>query len=275
MSKIIYNDLIRKYQTSITHTEDDPSDSFTAITSVDKVANRSLLDSYRFTATGAIFSPSAHTITINLSSDMETMSAFAIMNYSYLRFSISSFTLKDLNGFEITRSNEVETTQVRYVNGVRRETNVYTFDAISTVREIEIEFINTEPSPSDEQFEIGRFYAGQAIDINIKPSSLNYSFKALGEKVRTDYGQVYANENNSYMLAKFTSTATKESTVVSDYFNLNYISANSDPIIFIPQETEDILLYGTQEKTNVTKCLMAKDDNEWTYETSFQLEEEF
>jgi hypothetical protein len=259
-----------------THTENDPGASFTALTSIERLYDRSPETSYDFEPTADIFSPYQHTITIDLDSEMPTFDTFAILNYSDLRFVLVSVTFKNSVGTEIPRSNETQIDYERTINGVNKDSKVYLFDQVVGVREIEIVVWNTEPE-TDEFFSIGTVFAGNRIEFGIQAGSLSYSFATQGSKQFTNGGQVVASRNNARLIADFKTTKTPETTVVSDFFQLNYDASVSEPLIFIPQTSESILIYGTQKKPNRTVILPARDTDsgEWLYQTIFQIEEEF
>ena len=77
------------------------------------------------------------------------------------------------------------------------------------------------------------------------------------------------------MVPAFTTTATKETDLINKYIDINYVSSTSEPVIFIPVETQGFIVYGSQKKPNSSKPVEALDSGEWKYETDFRLEEEF
>lgn len=272
MSKIVYKNLLKNNVSSVTHTS--TTGTITAVTNLSNIYDRARLKSYQYTisTTGP-----THTITITMTNTV-TMSSFAILNFStlYNTLPAATITLKDSVDATITKTNEVELTSTRSVQGVSYTDYLTFFDTEANVKKIEISFLTTETSGST--LSIGTIYAGVDFDIDIKPNSLGYTFGADGDKQRTDGGQIIASQNNSYLKAKFTVAAELESAVRSNHFNLNYVSSVSEPIIFVPQTSGSIILYGTQEKTNSSKPVMKNDGDanpEWYYETSYQLEEEF
>lgn len=272
MSKLVYKNLLKDNVSSVTHTS--TTGTITAVTPLANIYDRSRLKSYQYTI--STVAPT-HTITITLT-DTVTISSFAILNFStlYNTLPAATITLKDSVDATITKTNETEQTGTRIVQGVSYSDYITFFDDEANVKKIEISFLTTETSGST--LSIGTIYAGVDFDVNVKPGSLSYTFGADGDKQRTDGGQIIASQNNSYLKAKFTVAAELETNLIANHFNLNYVASVSEPVIFVPQSSSEIILYGTQEKPNTAKPVMKNDGDstpEWYYETSYQLEEEF
>jgi|GEM_PF-5250967 hypothetical protein len=274
MSKIIYNDGISEYAT-ITHTTS--SGTITEITDPENIANRAVLNGYEY----SISTPNSGTSTITIgwtNPDYPTCSAVGLIGlYSDIDES-ANITIKTYNSslVLVDTITTIAAQRTRIINDLEYNDFLFTFDE-QEVRQIKIEYDNsiTVTLPQINPY-IGKVYVGKTLDVDVKPSSIKYSFGTQGDKQRTLGGQIYASTNNSYLRASFTTTAIAETSVVSTYFNLNYIDSISEPLIFAPQSGGNILLYGTQEKpsnTSVTSPI-GKQDGEWLYETSFQIEEE-
>lgn len=254
---------------SIVHTVD--IGTYTENTPINNLLERSLLKRYEFTHSASAFK--THTLTITLT-DVTNVSLICVKDSRNI--SAAPIVLKDSGGISQTIDNLQSSESRRIIDGISYNTVTYNFDEVSDVKTIEVQFFTQSSSPvSDEDCTISGLYVSQnSENIKIKPTSLGYTFKTQGVKKRTHGGQVIASRNISYMVAKFTATATDETDVIQKYFNLNYESSVSEPLIFIPQAGENIMLYGTQAIPNTTKCLLAKNGTDWLYETSFTIEEE-
>lgn len=273
MSLIINQNLLKDNVSSVTHTENETFGSFVANTPLSSLYDRSTRSAYEFTTSGAIYDPETHVITINLT-DTVTISSLSLLNHTATAF----FQWHDFKLYsgatERTISNETSYTYNLNRSGVASGDDelytVKTFDPVS-INKIEIYFWTT----ASFDYKIGEVYAGVYNEINIKPSSLLYTFASQGVKLKSEGNQVYAERNQSYMEVSFTTTATKETNVVSSYFNINYESSISEPLIFVPDSGQDIVLYGTQEKCASIRAIQGKKDNEWLYEATYKLVEEF
>lgn len=277
MSSILYKDVVHSGKVdTITHTS--TSGTVTAVTSINNALTRSFLQSYEYTISGLYSGTS--TIQLNLTSPYPSVSSLAIVgSYQYIAYN-QNLRIELLNISDtVLYATGVPTSRTRYVNGETIRDSVWIFDAVNSVAKIKIIY--------DDQYEvlsplinpkIGKIFVGDYFDIDVKPSTLKYTFSSEGEKVRTDGGQIYAAQNNSYLKTSFTCTPQLQSEVVSNHFDLNYFSSVSEPIIFLPQTSGDIIFYGTQEKPCTSRPAMknsGESSPEWYLETSFQLEEEF
>ncbi|MCW8961218.1 MAG: hypothetical protein OQK29_06620 [Ignavibacteriaceae bacterium] len=271
MSVIIHNNKFEDNIASTSHTVS--SSSVTADTPLDNIFDRSVVKRYDFTSGSTSLT---HTLTINLT---DAVSATRFYMPSFIHQNLTSFFVPTIKLYDsslalLTSVNTPLITTVRTINGEYYRNFIYSFDE-SDIKRVELSFTNSTSLSSY----IGLVYLGEHLDLNVSPSSVNYSFGSQGNKQRTQGGQVIAGTTNAYMKASFRTTVKKESEQVSDYFNLNYNSSTGKPIVFIPNESpadanNAILLYGTQERLNSSKMVVGKKDNEWLYETQFSIEEE-
>lgn len=271
MSKLIQKSVFDNNIASTAHTAS--SGTVTAVRPLANIYDRSVLKAYEFSESHTGLT--THTITITLT-NTASIKSLALLDMSSTNLGLQSITFKNSGSAVISVTNEQLTTRTREIESLTLVTNVYTYDPIPNVKSIEIAYLIADST--GDTMQIGGVMAAEdAIDFNIKPKTLKYQFAAQGNKKRTEGGQIVASKNNSYMKASFTTTATSETDVINNYFDINYTSSVSEPIIFIPKEGEGILLYGTQEKLNSTSMIEAKDDasGDWCYETQFNLEEEF
>ena len=267
MSILYTNNNVISNISSITHTVD--TGTVTSETALSNIAKRSILGGYQFTCTDS----ATHTIEITFD-ELMGIDAVSLLGWSGVG-SLQNLEIEVKNNSDTTIGtlNEagVDTSRRRYIS----ETNLtdWIWDVNFSINPVK-KFVITFDTSSGISARLGILGGWNETELQIKPSSLNYKFESQGIKQRTTGGQIVASKNNSYMQSSFTTTATKETDVVDKYFNINYQSSISEPLIFIAQQDENIMLYGTQQKPNSTRCLLAKDGVEWLYETSFSIEEE-
>lgn len=261
------------------------SASFTPITGISKSLNRSILDAYEYNS-GPVAGSGTHVLTYTSAGSLIRFSDYDYLMIASLGNHFAESGTTNFNSFKITTQSgtydtNAESTPVTYRKRV--VDGRYLWDVVYILPKSELYDLNNvniseiqciTSAASNQDMALGALFIGKAKDIDIKPSTLNYKFKTQGTKKRTLGGQIDASKNSSYMTSSFTTTATVEPEVISDYFDINYQSSISEPLIFLPQEQEKIILYGTQEKPNNTRCLLAKNGTDWLYETSFSIEEE-
>lgn len=269
MSIIAYkNRITDEFVSSTSHSVS--SGTLTATTSIDKAHNRSIMDAYIYENTTG----TTHTIDFNLSGagTVLNVGVIAILGIkadattapnTKVQILHSAFTTYDTG---TTPNIQRE----RYINGELYFDQIWITNGTTLGNPSRFRIIITGHTDG----EIGSLYLGDAVDINVAPRSLRYQFETQGEKTRTEGGQIISSRNSSFMEASFSTTATNETDVIEKYFDINYQSSISEPIIFIPQNDENIVLYGTQKKPNVTRALEGRRNNQWLYETSFNIEEE-
>ena len=251
---------------SITHTA--ALGSITPVTSVNKVANRSVLDAYSFTYTGI----GTKTLTINLSSTI----GFNSISILGMHSGISVQSIKAFNGFSQLSTSTLVHEQIRNINGENLTDITYSMDSgFSTCNKIE--FIYSDVNTGTGQIGVIMPMSAEN-DFHIKPDgSFNYTFASIGNKVITEGGQVFGTFTGSYRKCRFTTTAVIQSTINNPggLVDINYQSGTIEPLIFIPDPGDSFLFYGTQNKPFTVKQVLGKIDNVWLQECTFDLVEEF
>ena len=238
------------------------------VTDINKIYNRSILDNYQFTNNSSF---ATYTLTINLTDTIDAEGIAILGVLPSITISSVEFFFDAVKGSDCTEI----TTRERIIEGIPHKDYVYSLDSDIAGSANKIVISYSDPNLSTDTGYFSSVYVGEKLlELDISPTSLRYSAGSNGTKIRTDGGQIVASEPSSWQKVSFFTTATEETSVISDHFNVNQTSSINSPLVFVPQSGKDVLIYGTQEKTNSTRTLLGKKNNEWLYETQFQLEEE-
>lgn len=270
MGKILSNNQINQNNvSSITHTES--GGTITELTDIENIIDRSVVNDYQFTFT-SIFNTKTLTINLSNSVDIDGVAVMGMKTDGDIN-SIGLFSGGTLlsNCTEITR-------QTRTVEG--KVVDDFIWSANSDVGGLCNRIVITWVNENTGTGYIGNVFAGKSLyDFCVKPT-VNYNPEVSGTKERTEGGQVIGTHNGSYRVVTFQSIALPSTFFTSKLNNLNSDSGVSLPLVFVPLETDQLLLYGTQKKPFSLKTVIAKgeDDNQeikWLQEASFTIEEEF
>lgn len=250
--------------------------TITDVTGIEKIYSRSILDKYQFTFTASI-SPKVLTINLTNSIDAEGIAIMGLKEGS----TIQSVTFKsNLTSPATTLSTCTQVaTQTRTVSGIIVEDFLLSCDSGVTglADEIEIRWLNSDIGTGY----ISTIMVGNKLyNFDVSPGSINYGSASIGEKVRTDGGQVYGTHTGAFKTCKF-STVPKHSTYYNSTLQgINYADGEERQIVFVPDENDNLMFYGTQKKNFTIKNVLGRQKNDsgeskWLQQATFDLEEEF
>lgn len=279
MSYLCKNNIVNSDSvTGITHTISSGTGTITAITDINRIADRSVLNRYEYSFTGL---SNESTIEITLDKDYNDISSICVLGGYWLYTYNYNFRVALLNsgGTTLYATGVPDKTRQRAINYGDYPHWLYdifyTFAAVNGVRKIRIIFDNArEVLPVTINQFLGTIHVGEALDVKVKPLSLKYTFGTQGSKERTRGGQVIADRNNSYLISSFTTTAEVETDLINKYFDTMYECSLSEPVVFIPSTT-GVIQYGTLSRPTSSSLIEGKQNGEWFFETSFNIEEEF
>lgn len=264
MSKLLYYNLL----------DEDLFDSINTsgsgfelnLTPPERIINRSLLDTFQV----------SHSGTLIMAIDLTFSQSF--QGFAILGCSESNPTVEFRFKGGLLQSKTPEWRRVRFIDGVQRWDLVFDFASLfgNYCDEIRINF----QSIGGVSFVGNVYLAGQVFDLPIE-HPINYGFVTTGEKIRTQGGQVFANNPNSYMTAQFSTTKNIPAADIFTSFSgipfndINYRQGTHLPLVFVPYDIDGEIIYGTQSKPfSILEVPRPVEDTGLTYQLKFSLEEE-
>lgn len=267
MSYIFYDDKTIQDGVTVVHTVD--SGTLTPDTDIKNIINRSPSKSYDFTTTGI---GQQHTIEFTFPDSLSTSSGLCVAIISAYRVIVNlrAEIIKPDGSVADTLSTP-NSYSSKNIGGEVFRKFVFRSDSPYTYKKIRIKF-----QTGANNYSIGKVFIGDAVKVDIQPKSLRYSFDSIGSKLRSDGGAISGEINTVYLKASFTTTATPESKVIRQYFDINYKSSDVGSVLFVPSDGETIIVYGPQSSLNSSSIpnLARDSSSDWLYETSFSIEEE-
>jgi len=255
---------------SFTHTQD--SGTVTEVQDWENAFVRSLLKKYTYTYNNFL---AEQTITIGLPSQLGSAEAIAIMGkLADMEINSISFKVGSLEQSSTTYLAKENKT----LDGENVINHIYQIDdpagaSIST--HIEIKFESTEIGNASGQI-CSINVSEKLYEFKVRPHTVDVEFISVGDKRRSDGGQVYGTLLGVYRVFKFVSPKNDPDTVEQELVNINYKAGTVENIIYIENSGDSRIVYGSQKKPFSVKTVPArKEANKWYKDLTFQIEEEF
>ena len=266
MGYIIYNN---ELDSTVTTDVTVSSGSIVDDTSESKLLTRALADKYEFTKTGL----GSLTITLTLTGTISKNSL------SILGLESSGLVLLDITLYNGVSDQGLTTPdpifKSRYVDGVYVLDEHYIFDNYFTFDKVEIRYADVSGGSGAFQ----KLYCGTAVEIDFQPIGANYAPSDTSQKDYSNGRQAYVNTGVMYNNLKISAKGLTHSQAWNaggiSINDINLVAGTDQPLILIPNTSENISVYGTQ-KTLATLTPELKNDGvtEWYWKASLNIEEE-
>jgi len=265
MGYIIYGNIL---DSTVTTAVTVSSGSIVDVTDSDKLLTRALADKYQYTKSGL----GQITITLTLAQD-ESTNSLSILGNNNTGIVVQSITLKN-GGVDQGNDTPDPIFKSRYVDGEYILDEHFIFNAYYTFDSIEIKYSDV----SGDDGCLSKILSGVAVEFDFKPSNLIYTPVDTSQKDYSNGRQAYVRTGVMYNNVKATAVALTQSKAWNaggvSVNDINLIAGLDQPLIFIPSNTQNISVYGTQKTLAVLTPMLKKDSDDWYWNAVFNIEEE-
>ena len=254
---------VNAYTTAGTLTESTP---------VTNLRTRNVAESY-------IFTPSADgKLIIELgASVLEFIQSIGVLGSSISSFNVYKGFYLPVNQVTV---NQVITRKRSKLGNPKSYTDDSSYDSISLIDSDSISgsWILEFDVEAGVEYSIGSLWNSDLIEVDITPSSVDFSPNDTTQSDYSNGGQKYVNTGAVVNNLKLNIPALTQAQAKGDSSSIEYINNTSGiahPLIVIPYNNQNMMIYGTQKTLAKLTPVMKNDSiTEWYYKASMVIEEE-